>query len=182
MWLQTFKLQKICFYLHSSKTLDFQKNLKYKQECIPVGCVPSAAVAVCGGGVSARESAKGRGCLPRGVYPNGAHTPRTDFLTHACENITFPQPLLRTVKIWIKSGYRERQKVLNTIMIVIDNVLNAFCLKATVTYQHSVTWQNNKNGCHLLVFVVRWLESCILIGWAAFFPKRWRPFFFSSFL
>ena len=90
-------------------------------------------------GMSARESAKGRGCLPRGVYPNGADTPRTDFLTHACENITFPQPLLRTVKIWIKSGCRERQKVLNTTMIVIDNVLNAFCLKATVTYQHSVT-------------------------------------------
>ena len=82
---------------------------------------------------------QGAGMSAQGVYPNGADTPRTDFLTHACENITFPQPLLRTVKIWIKSGCKERQKVLNTIMIVIDNVLNAFCLKATVTYQHSVT-------------------------------------------
>ena len=35
------------------------KNVK-KQECIPVGCVPSAAVAVCLGG----------GCLPGGVYPS----------------------------------------------------------------------------------------------------------------
>ena len=25
------------------------------------------------------------------------HAPRTEFLTHACENITFPQLLLRTV-------------------------------------------------------------------------------------
>ena len=55
-----------------------------KQECIPVGCVPSAAVAVCWG-VSARGvsthggvSAQG-GCLPRGrVYPCmhwGRHNP-----------------------------------------------------------------------------------------------------------
>ena len=31
-----------------------------QQECIPVGCVPSAAEAVCG------VSARGRGCLPGG--------------------------------------------------------------------------------------------------------------------
>ena len=67
-----------------------------------------------------------------GVSQWGRHSPWIDFLTQACENITFSQPLLRTVKIWIKSGCRERQKVLNTLMIVIDNVLNAFCLKATV--------------------------------------------------
>ena len=64
-----------------------------KQECIPVGCVPSAAVAVSGGGgVSAR------------------HPPWTEFLTHACENITFLQLHLRMVKkqesIPISSGMR----------------------------------------------------------------------------
>ena len=37
-----------------------------KQECIPVGCVPSAAVAVSGGGVVCLG-----GCLPGGVYPRG---------------------------------------------------------------------------------------------------------------
>ena len=49
-----------------------------KQECILVGCVPSAVVAVWGGssrGVSARGmSAWGlsaRGCLPRGCLPRG---------------------------------------------------------------------------------------------------------------
>ena len=95
------------------------------------GCLPGSLPR--GGDVCPGE------CMPRGgdvcpgeCIPMGQTPPRTDFLTHACENITFPQPLLRTVKIWIKSGCRERQKVLNTIMIVIDNVSNAFCLKATV--------------------------------------------------
>ena len=44
-----------------------------KQECIPVGCVPSAAVAFSG---------VGRGCLPEGgvclrgdVYLRGVYTP-----------------------------------------------------------------------------------------------------------
>ena len=46
-------------------------------------------------------------CLPKRVcIPacNGADTPSplwTEFLTHACENITFPQLLLRTVKIYV---------------------------------------------------------------------------------
>ena len=45
----------------------------------------------------------GRGCLPGGCLPQCmlGYTPLlwTEFLTHACENITFPQLLLRTVKI-----------------------------------------------------------------------------------
>ena len=63
-----------------------------KQECIPVGCVPSAAVAVftpvcqsfcsqgggClpGGGLSAQGGVSARGCLPRGYIPvcTGADT------------------------------------------------------------------------------------------------------------
>ena len=65
-----------------------------KQECIPEGYVPSAAVAVCcwGGGlfrgVSALGSEPGRGvvflvCL--------ADTPTrwTEFLTHVCETLPF---------------------------------------------------------------------------------------------
>ena len=36
-------------------------------------------------------------CVP--PPPFAMYTPRTEFLTHACENIAFPQPLLRTVKI-----------------------------------------------------------------------------------
>ena len=47
-----------------------------KQECIPVGWVPSAAVAV------------GGGALPMGMSAWG------DRMTEACENITLPQLLL----------------------------------------------------------------------------------------
>ena len=117
-----------------------------KQECIPVGCIPSAAVAiwgclpkgvsaswgVCLGGVSALVGCLLRGvsawgsvypgeCLPMGVHPpqtqrqtasprpRGRYPPDpeaegdtplwTEFLTHACENITFPQLLLRMVNM-----------------------------------------------------------------------------------
>ena len=46
-------------------------------------------------------------CLPRGVSPLGyppahcmlGYTPGTEFLTHTGENISFPQLLLRAVKI-----------------------------------------------------------------------------------
>ena len=96
-----------------------------KQECIPVGCVPSAAVAAGGGrgvsqhaldrgvsawGVSVREGGVGvstlGGVAARGVCISqhalggggcllqcmlGYFPPWTEFLTHTCENITFPQ-------------------------------------------------------------------------------------------
>ena len=68
-----------------------------KQECIPVGCVPSAAIAMsipactAQGGVCPRGvSAQGEGvCIPACAE---AQTPLwTEFLTHTCENITLPQ-------------------------------------------------------------------------------------------
>ena len=87
---------------------------KIQQECIPVGCVPSAALAVwwgggwCPGGCLPsggvwpegclpRGDCLPRGCLPRGVSAYGegvclGGTPRplwTEFLTHICESITF---------------------------------------------------------------------------------------------
>ena len=58
---------------NSMFTLDSDKNQR-KQGCIPVGCVPSAAVAVCWSGeVSARGglSVQGR-CLPRGCASRGS--------------------------------------------------------------------------------------------------------------
>ena len=51
--------------------------------CLPGGCLPARGV-VCLGGV----------CLPGGV-----HLPPPRGQTDTCENITFPQLLLRTVKI-----------------------------------------------------------------------------------
>ena len=72
---------------------------KIKQECIPVGCVPPAAVAVPGGAppctppgtrhphppdqAPPREQAPP---LPREQVP-----PPVDRITDACENITLPQ-------------------------------------------------------------------------------------------
>ena len=42
-----------------------------QQECIPIECIPSAAVAVRGGGVvlPVTVSARGGVCLPRGCLP-----------------------------------------------------------------------------------------------------------------
>ena len=65
------------------------------QECIPVGCVPPAAVAVPGGLHQATPQSR----HPMGAdTPPEADTPReqtpplwTEFLTHAYENITLPQ-------------------------------------------------------------------------------------------
>ena len=64
-----------------------------KQEYIPVGCVPFAAVAVTGGrGVSPK------GGLPReGVWQGGfaqggvCQTSPVDRITDTCKNITLPQ-------------------------------------------------------------------------------------------
>ena len=55
-----------------------------------------------GGEVSAQEGVSARGCLMAGgCLPLGLYTSPlwTEFLTSACENITFPQLRLRTVKI-----------------------------------------------------------------------------------
>ena len=65
-----------------------------KQEGIPVGCVPSAAVAVSGGGGFCLWGEKGVVCQGGCTPPS----PWTEFLAHACENITFVQLLLRTVE------------------------------------------------------------------------------------
>ena len=73
-------------------------TLMNKQECIPVGCVPSTAVAVSGGGCLPGGGGVVclGGCLPRrGVHLH--HPPTVGRMTDACGNITFPQLLLRTV-------------------------------------------------------------------------------------
>ena len=45
----------------SLKIYTFIKKFINKQECIPVGCVPSAAVAVCPGGVPGPRGKTGPG-------------------------------------------------------------------------------------------------------------------------
>ena len=76
--------------------------MRCKQECIPVGCIPSAAVAVSvgvclGRGCLPWESVcLGRGCLARGCLPR--HPP-VNRITGRYRNITFPQLMLRMVKM-----------------------------------------------------------------------------------
>ena len=78
-----------------------------EQECIPVGSVPSAAVAISGGGICPGVSAQGvsawRGvCRGAGVSQHAmGHIPPCG-QTDTCKNITFPHLLLRTV---VKNGW-----------------------------------------------------------------------------
>ena len=80
--------------------IDGRRTINFQQECIPVGCVPSAAITISGG---VCLGAQGRGGMCVSQQSTGQTPPPpplwTEFLTHACENITFPQLLLRTVKI-----------------------------------------------------------------------------------
>ena len=63
--------------------------------CLPMGCLPWVVVClvdwVCPGGAYLWSVCQ------RGVYLS----PFTEFLTHTCENITFPQLRLRTVIIFL---------------------------------------------------------------------------------
>ena len=72
-----------------------------EQECIPVGCVPSVAVAIfLGGGVCPGVFVggclpdRGGGVCPRGICLGGCTPPCGQ--TDTCENIFFPQLLLWT--------------------------------------------------------------------------------------
>ena len=47
-----------------------------KQECIPIGCIPSAAVGVCWGGILRELSAPGGVCSWRVSAPRGVSAPR----------------------------------------------------------------------------------------------------------
>ena len=57
--------------------------------CLSGGCLPRRGRGVCPGGVCLEVSAGGEGVHPL-LW--------TEFLTHTCENITFPQLRLRTIK------------------------------------------------------------------------------------
>ena len=74
-------------YIERSKDKSVRFTLhREKQECIPVGCVPPAAVTVCRGGcLPGGGSAQGGvcpegGCLPGGCLPmgGGVHLPPVD--------------------------------------------------------------------------------------------------------
>ena len=89
-----------------------------EQECIPVGCVPSASVAICWPGEGLRHT------HPRNRHPPGAGTPLGYHLqgmlgyhphphgpTHTCKNITFATSLWTVIvgdsRLW-KDNDRRR--------------------------------------------------------------------------
>ena len=106
--------------------------------CLPGVGLSAQGEGVYPGGVSAQVvSAQRWGCLSRGVcpggclpgwcllgvYPNmhigrhppglrGRHPMWTEFLTHTCENITFPQLCLRMVKITNLVNFTSVKKIL----------------------------------------------------------------------
>ena len=65
-------------------------NSWWKQECIPVGCVPPASVVAGAGGFYRGSVCSGRGCLLtyRGCLPGGVHP-----LPFACWDTHTPSPL-----------------------------------------------------------------------------------------
>ena len=71
------------------------RDIVLKQECIPVGCVPSAAVAVCWGTGGSASQEGGCVCLQGGCTPLPTPVDRQTPV-----KTTFPQLLLRTVKIY----------------------------------------------------------------------------------
>ena len=94
-------------------------HLVFKQECIPVGCVPSATVTISlgclpgGGCLPARRGV----CLPGGCWsggclPAGGGPGRGCGQTDTCENITFPQLLLWTVIIdKLRCSFQKRDEI-----------------------------------------------------------------------
>ena len=74
-----------------------KEQYNFKQECIPVGCVPPAAVAISGGFPHTPPGARPPPIRDQttpgpGTPPGTRHRPLwTETLTHATENITLPQ-------------------------------------------------------------------------------------------
>ena len=66
-------------------------------------------------------------CLPKGCLPGGCTPPPllTESLTHACESITFPKLLLRTLKILGKKvTLNQKQKNVFTLMYQQKKILH----------------------------------------------------------
>ena len=94
-------------------------------ECISLGCVPSAAVAIFGGGWGV---CLGWGVCPGMCLPGGCVSALwTEFLTHACENITFPQLLLRTVMKEIRFMVNVCKQLISTTLLFFL-VIFSFCI------------------------------------------------------
>ena len=66
-----YNVKKFSYKLAQRNTSERESIFFHEQEYIPVGCVPSAAVAAEGGWVSARRVSARGVCLPGGCLPEG---------------------------------------------------------------------------------------------------------------
>ena len=132
--------------MHSSRmrparSLSASRSMGGRGVCVPGGhacrgaCMP-------GGVVHARGCACPGVCVPGGVWPGKAYwdkpSPRTEFLTHAWENITFPQLLLRAV---IKHKTTD-----NTLGIREQNCRQSY-LNYFSWYIFQMKWVRHKMSC-----------------------------------
>ena len=116
------------------------------------GCLPGGGAR---GVLPRRVSARGWECLPRGVSARGYTPLWTEFLTHTCENITFPQ-MLRTVKITNRAGYagflQMKKKDIatnqtNLLCKPVENIFTRFLPKS----KHD-RLENNQPFCYFYLF------------------------------
>ena len=148
--------------------------------CLPGGCLPedvcqgvfawgvSAQGGVCPGGVCPGwMSAQGGVCISQHAMGQTSPLPWTEFLTHACENITFPQLLLRTVKIKSPSrglsSWRLVYKSVTCMKSVRKRVLYACTRHELQKMWQQIDMTNVTTKCHYKVWqqIVRTNMSCI---------------------
>ena len=116
--------------------------------CLPRGCLPKEDI--CPGG-----------CLPGGVYTDTPQTkkqtpldpkadnpsPWTNFLTHACENTTFPQLLLQTVQI--------SEKHISLWISLLSMYFLSVCLISFL--DNSISFHSASNIKKITVFKYVWI-------------------------
>ena len=130
------------------------KEMRSKQECIPVGCVQSTAVAVCWRGSAQGVSTCWRvsacwgvccwGCLPRGCTP-----PRFG------QTDTFPQLVLRTV-------INRRLLFIPLLHHSIAILIGCKSLRGLVTIV-----LESPNGPSNIFVVFTWIEEVNVIQWVS---------------
>ena len=109
----------------------------WEQECIPVGCIPSPAVAVSPAMHAPLAMHAPTMHAPANMPPTMHTPPWTEGMIHPYENITFPQLLLRRVKMMHTrptlvrlSLFEELTETgdLNTILTTIPTFVSLYLL------------------------------------------------------
>ena len=140
-----------------------------EHECIPVGCVPSAAVAVSGGKSTqgcllggARGVCSGEVSAQRAISCTGGVHPPVDRMTDACEDITFLQLLLR--KVMKRHLVNPRMLGSNFRQHLLLRVKWSYSVKVKDTRSgySSGYWRIQGEAVHIsFIFMQFWQKSCL---------------------